>query len=271
LISARSTLPLPAWLLAHGESRIVVESSCFKDLCIRICPEVSSFNSVMEEDEKSIFGGCIEIATHKHGCCVLQRSIDHSIGAQQQHLGAEIAANAFSLSQDAYGNYVVQYILALEMPWVIADVMDHLEGKYASLSMQKYSSNVIETCLKNSGEEGCVRIVRVLVNSSLFGQLLQDPFANYVVQCALKESKGSLHSTLVDAIRPHLPNLRISPFGKRILSRNNLKNYSVSSKLRPRRVNDICCYQILLVFRGRRKDLKSISLRGEELFSYEIW
>lgn len=166
---------------------------------------------------------CIEIATHKHGCCVLQRCIDHSIGAQQQHLVAEIAANAFSLSQDAYGNYVVQYILALEMPWVIADVMDHLEGKYASLSMQKYSSNVIETCLKNSGEEGCVRIVRELVNSSLFGQLLQDPFANYVVQCALKESKGSLHSTLVDAIRPHLPNLRISPFGKRILSRNNLK------------------------------------------------
>jgi hypothetical protein len=75
------------------------------------------------------------------------------------------------------------------MPWVIADVMDHLEGKYASLSMQKYSSNVIETCLKNSGEEGCVRIVRELINSSLFGQLLQDPFANYVVQCALKESK----------------------------------------------------------------------------------
>jgi hypothetical protein len=57
-------------------------------------------------------------------------------------LGAEIAANAFSLSQDAYGNYVVQYILALEMPWVIADVMDHLEGKYASLSMQKKKKKI---------------------------------------------------------------------------------------------------------------------------------
>ena len=90
-------------------------------------------------------------------------------------------------------NYVVQYILALEMPWVIADVMNHLEGKYASLSIKKYSSNVIETCLKNSGVEGCARILGELVNSSLFGQLLQDPFANYVIQCALKETKvGSL-------------------------------------------------------------------------------
>ena len=43
-----------------------------------------------------------------------------------------------------------------------------------SFPCKKYNSNVIETCLKNSGEEGCVRIVRELVNSSLFGQLLQD-------------------------------------------------------------------------------------------------
>jgi len=48
-----------AFLTAVSRScrRIVVESRCFKDLCIRICPEVSSFNSVMEEDKKSIFGG----------------------------------------------------------------------------------------------------------------------------------------------------------------------------------------------------------------------
>jgi len=37
--------------------RNVVESRCFKDLCIRICPEVSRFNSVMEEDKMSISGG----------------------------------------------------------------------------------------------------------------------------------------------------------------------------------------------------------------------
>jgi hypothetical protein len=42
-------------------------------------------------------------------------------------LVAEITANAVSFSQDAYGNYVVQYILALVMPYVIADVMKHLE------------------------------------------------------------------------------------------------------------------------------------------------
>jgi len=37
--------------------RIVVESRCVKDLCIRICPEVSRFSSVMEEDKMSVSGG----------------------------------------------------------------------------------------------------------------------------------------------------------------------------------------------------------------------
>ncbi|KAH9315064.1 hypothetical protein KI387_023691 [Taxus chinensis] len=179
------------------------------------------------EDNQFLFDAaaahCVEIATHRHGCCVLQRCIDHSVGEQKERLVAEIAANALVLSQDPFGNYVVQYVLDLGMPWVTADVVGQLNGNYAHLSMQKFSSNVVERCLKISGEEGRAHIVRELINSSRLGQLLQDPFANYVVQCALTVCKGPLHSALVDAIRPHLPALRTSPFGKRILSRTNLK------------------------------------------------
>ena len=35
---------------------VVVESRCFKDLCIKISPEVSRFNFVMEEDKMCISG-----------------------------------------------------------------------------------------------------------------------------------------------------------------------------------------------------------------------
>ena len=63
---------------------------------------------------KSTFGGmqfifeavtshCVEIATHRHGCCVLQRCIDFSTGLPQRRLIAEIAANALLLSQDPFG------------------------------------------------------------------------------------------------------------------------------------------------------------------------
>ncbi|XP_054776345.1 putative pumilio homolog 7, chloroplastic isoform X2 [Prosopis cineraria] len=60
------------------------------------------------EDNKFIFVAaakyCIEIATHQHGCCVLQRCINHSSGQHRERLIAEISANALRLAQDQYGS-----------------------------------------------------------------------------------------------------------------------------------------------------------------------
>ncbi|CAK9271028.1 unnamed protein product [Sphagnum jensenii] len=179
------------------------------------------------EDNQFIFDAaashCVEIATHRHGCCVMQRCVDFAIDHQRQHLVAEVAANALTLSQDPYGNYVVQYILDLKTAWSSTEVMARLEGNYAFLSMQKFSSNVVEKCLKLGVEESRSRLVRELTTSPHLGQLLQDQYANYVIQSALSVCKGALHAGLVEAIRPHLPALRNSPYGKRILSRTNPK------------------------------------------------
>ena len=43
---------------------------------------------------------------------------------------------------------------------------------------------------------------------------LQDPYANFVIQTALSVTSGQLHANLVEAIRPYLPSLRGTPFGK---------------------------------------------------------
>ncbi len=42
----------------------------------------------------------------------------------------------------------------------------------------------------------------------------QDPYANFVIQTALSVTSGQLHASLVEAIRPYLPSLRGTPFGK---------------------------------------------------------
>ena len=163
---------------------------------------------------------CVEIATHRHGCCVLQRCIDHAADGQRRALVQEIAAQALVLSQDPFGNYVVQYILDLSLSWANGEVMMRLAGNYAELSMQKFSSNVVEKCLKladSSLEEHRNVVVREIMTSPLLDRLLMDPYGNYVVQSTLSVTKGQLHSELVDRIRPHLPLIKNSPFGKRIL------------------------------------------------------
>ena len=52
-------------------------------------------------------------------------------------------------------------------------------------------------------------------------QLLQDPFGNYVIQTALAYALPQQKIRLVDAIKPHLPNLRNAPYVKRIQNKIN--------------------------------------------------
>ncbi len=66
-------------------------------------------------------------------------------------------------------------------------------------------------------------IARELLSSPLLATLLQDAYGNYVIQSALSVSSGTVHQELVEAIRPHIPALRGTPHGKRILQRIGAK------------------------------------------------
>ncbi|KAJ8433761.1 hypothetical protein Cgig2_025924 [Carnegiea gigantea] len=177
------------------------------------------------EDNKFIFDAaakfCVEIATHRHGCCVLQRCIAHSSGEHQKKLVEEICANGLHLGQDPFGNYVVQYIIELKIPAASAQLTSQFEGHYVHLATQKFSSHVVEKCLKFI-EDSRPRIVYELLSVSHFEQLLQDPYANYVIQSALEVTKGALNDSLVAAVRPHSI-LRTNPYCKKIFSRGMLK------------------------------------------------
>lgn len=70
----------------------------------------------------------------------------------------------------------------------IASLMSQFEGNYVHLSMQKFSSHVVEKCLKHL-EQSRPRIIQELLSVPHFEQLMQDPFANYVIQSALENTK----------------------------------------------------------------------------------
>lgn len=46
---------------------------------------------------------CVDIATHRHGCCVLQRCIAHSNGQHRANLITQISRNGLLLAQDPFG------------------------------------------------------------------------------------------------------------------------------------------------------------------------
>jgi hypothetical protein len=87
---------------------------------------------------------CVEVATHRHGCCVLQRCIDHASISQRAQLVTEVTHHALPLVQDPFGNYVVQYVLDLGDAVFSDALIRRFVGNVCTLSVQKFSSNVIE-------------------------------------------------------------------------------------------------------------------------------
>ncbi|XP_018475058.1 pumilio homolog 12 [Raphanus sativus] len=166
-----------------------------------------------------VISNCVDLATDQHGCCVLQKCLGYSKGEQKYRLVFEIASNALLLSQHPFGNYVIQYILDLQLQWAINGILEMLEGNYTELSMQKCSSNVVEKCLRLSDDKHRARIIRELINFGRLDQVMLDPYGNYVVQSALKQSKGTTaYGLLVDAITLHVSSLRTNSYGKKVLS-----------------------------------------------------
>ncbi|OTB05440.1 hypothetical protein M426DRAFT_72919 [Hypoxylon sp. CI-4A] len=188
-------------------------------------------NKLSAPDAQFIFSAvgnhCVEVGTHRHGCCVLQRCIDHATGDQKLWLVNKIIENACRLVQDPFGNYVVQYIIDLNETIFTEPLIRQFAGKVSSLSRHKFSSNVMEKCLRCGGDESKDLMAKELLIPGEMERLLRDNFANYVVQTALDHCTYQMKKPLVDAMRPILPQIRTTPYGRRLQIK--LQQYDNSS------------------------------------------
>ncbi|KAJ1752869.1 hypothetical protein LPJ78_000936 [Coemansia sp. RSA 989] len=167
----------------------------------------------------SVAASCIDVATHRHGCCVFQRCIDHASNAQKSQLVEVIIVQALSLVQDPFGNYVVQYVLDLGVrdysDPLILKFVDHICG----LSVQKFSSNVMEKCIRLASPHTRKLLVAPLMQREKLEMLMRDSYGNYVVQTALDFADQHQRVEIIEAILPLLPLIRNTPYGKRIYSK----------------------------------------------------
>ncbi|KAG2786406.1 hypothetical protein JG687_00009310 [Phytophthora cactorum] len=207
---------------------LIVEA--LKDDAVRLCID-SNGNHVIQralqfmkpEYNQFVFDAvckeCTTVGTHRHGCCVLQRCLDAANKTQKAEVIEQVERQAMKLMQDPYGNYVVQYVLdsctAEEAFGVIMKPLGHIY----ELSVQKFSSNVIEKCLEKAPERVRQKYIAEITNCPKMNKMLQDQFANYVVQRALCVCAEEQCLLLVKAIRPHLAAMKNTSGGRRITAR----------------------------------------------------
>ncbi|KAB8760580.1 hypothetical protein FH972_026572 [Carpinus fangiana] len=180
-------------------------------------------NRLSSEDAQFIFDAvashCVVVGTHRHGCCVIQRCIDHASGNQKAQLVAAITASSYPLVQDPFGNYVLQYIFDQGESSFSQPLCRTFLGSIAMLSKQKFSSNVIEKCIRIADTDLKHDMIEEIINCPDFDRLVDDAFANYVVQTAWDYANTEDEERLAERIRPVLPRMRHKPYGRRFQGR----------------------------------------------------
>ncbi|KAK2638523.1 hypothetical protein Ddye_026318 [Dipteronia dyeriana] len=126
------------------------------------------------------------VSCREQGCISMNNFIDEMSGTRRKQLLYLISINSASLSNDPYGNFVVQHVIELENPEFIELICFALKGQLVDLSMLKEGSHVVEKILKFENFIG--HVVFDFLNSDRILQVANDRYGNYVIQKALKES-----------------------------------------------------------------------------------
>eukprot|EP01118_Nematostelium_gracile_P005502 TRINITY_DN1742_c0_g1_i1.p1 TRINITY_DN1742_c0_g1~~TRINITY_DN1742_c0_g1_i1.p1 ORF type:complete len:616 (+),score=157.55 TRINITY_DN1742_c0_g1_i1:232-2079(+) len=164
----------------------------------------------------AVCGSLEEVSRDRVGCVIVKRCLDHSNQEQRARLIQEVSKHVIVLVQDPFGNYVVQHILEKAPQEPQAQILiRNLLGQVTTLCTGKFSSNVVEKCLKVADIETRRGMLTEITESETLPQLLNDRFANFVIQTALDVAEPEQRQTLVKNILPHLGR-HYSPYTKRL-------------------------------------------------------
>lgn len=89
------------------------------------------------------------LSTHRYGCRVVQRAMEHCVKTQKDGVMDRVVACRKKLVVDQYGNYVMQQVLACGSEVHQSKILETLteEDSLLTSSKHKYASNVVEAVL----------------------------------------------------------------------------------------------------------------------------
>lgn len=158
--------------------------------------------------DDAVINNMATIGTDHHGLRVVKAILAVRKSGELTRLFKQVARLTMKLVENQYGNYVIQSVLDVAPPAVRTNIKVKMEGKYMRLSKQKFSSNVVEKCLKSSSSHWRLIIIRELIAQPAVSELLRDRYGNYVLQTALSMANAQQVAEMTASITPFLPQLR---------------------------------------------------------------
>ena len=159
---------------------------------------------------KFIIDNFISLVNNSNGLCIVKKEIileyQRKNGEIFPKLKKLLLDNSLTLIQNPFGNYALQ--MAIDN-WDLEDVKEIIEsfkGKGHLLSIQKYSSNVIERCIEKDEEFLINFIYEISIDNKTIALLMKNNYGNYVIQTALKVSKNNknIQMILINSLNKNL-------------------------------------------------------------------
>ena len=164
---------------------------------------IQKFISCSSEDErgnvdKNIIQALPKMINDSFGVCVLIKLIKQTTDESIKETIANYISsnNALSFIQNPYANYVVQSLFNQNDIHLCGDIINTIVDHFFSLSMQKFSSNVVENCIRYSDEGVVKKIYNDIINTGKLGSMLNNTYGNFVIEKLIarlnKEEKSEL-------------------------------------------------------------------------------
>ena len=172
-----------------------------------------------DEINRIIVDNCASLASHSHGCCVLQKFLNGNDKNLRDMLVNNLINNCLVLIIDQYGNYVIQSILLLNESKFSSAIAMKIYDNVAYYSKHRYSSNVVEKCFDFCGKNDKKKLIEKLRPPEVLSDLIMDEHGNYVIQKALSCCDINEQEIILNNIIPLIPKIKNVSFGGKLLSR----------------------------------------------------
>ncbi|KAI9356000.1 armadillo-type protein [Zopfochytrium polystomum] len=162
------------------------------------------------------------VANDENGSLVVQCIFENCAESEKAPIVHEVLAHTVDIAKGQWGNWVIQHLLehgsSADKGHILKTVARHVHA----MSIDQFASKVVEKGLKTCPKRDLYEIVDMVISPSRdhgrpsILDMMNNQYANYVVQHILTLSDPHQRDACARLIAPHLPILRGSKYGQRV-------------------------------------------------------
>lgn len=174
---------------------------------------------------------CLDV----NGICLIKNFIrTNTIESELEKMKMIITYNFLLLAQSPYGNYAIQFLMEKLPKNELNEIFDILTDNIFKLSVQQYSSNVVEKSFEKMNDFHRLKIFDKLFFLGKFIFILKNKFGKFVIRKAVNymsnELKKKVEFELINNINKgiynHKDKNRVKKFLYKIQGDNNIVNHN---------------------------------------------